>query len=57
MTSAITPISFIAAMRRFFGLREGQTLTEFSAELKALNDADRAYFRKGLEQNGYVIAD
>lgn len=48
-------LSFPAAMKDFFGAQPGQTLTGFMAELKALDEKDRAYFRAGLEQNGYAI--
>lgn len=48
-------MSYVAAMKDFFGLQPGQTLTQFSAELKALSDADREYFKAGLAQNGYEI--
>lgn len=47
--------TFVVAMKEFFGLLPGQKLTDFMVELKALNDNDKAYFQKGLEQNGYEI--
>ena len=49
------PMSFPAAMKHFFGLKPGQVLKEFMVELRTLDDADRAYFKAGLEQNGYEI--
>ena len=49
--------SFVAAMKDFFGFKEGQTLTQFSAELKHLDDNDREYFKKGLRENGYPIPE
>lgn len=45
----------MAAMRDFFGLKKDQKLAEFGAEIKALSDADKAFFKEGLEQNGYKI--
>lgn len=48
-------LSFVSAMKDFFGFLPGQTLTQFAAELKALSPGDRAYFKAGLEQNGYKI--
>ena len=50
------PMSFAMAMKDFFGYREGSTMKDFMAELKALDDADRAYFKAGLIQNGYNVA-
>lgn len=34
-------ITFMAACKRFFGFKEGQTLSEFGAEIKAVSDKDR----------------
>ena len=34
-------ISFMAACKRFFGFKEGQGLTDFGAEIKAVSDKDR----------------
>jgi hypothetical protein len=47
--------SFVAAMMDFFGRKPGQTMGDFSAELRALTPQDREYFTAGLEQNGYKI--
>ena len=47
--------TFAAAMKEFFGLKPGQSLQGFAAELKALSDEEKAFFRAGLEQNGYQI--
>lgn len=51
------PATFVAAMKHFFGLLEGQTLSSFATELKALSPADRELFKQGLKDNGYPIAD
>lgn len=34
-------ISFTIACKNFFGMKTGETLAEFSAEIKALTPADR----------------
>jgi hypothetical protein len=48
-------LTFMAACREFFGLKEGQTAMEFGKELKQLTDADRAEIKAGLEKLGYEI--
>lgn len=48
-------MTFVVAMKDFFGLKEGQNAAGFMAEIKALDQNDRAYFKAGLEQNGYEI--
>lgn len=41
-TSTITgPVTFVMACRKFFGLKLGQTLQEFAAELRALTPDDK----------------
>jgi hypothetical protein len=50
-------MSFAVAMRDYFGFQPDTGLTEFMKELKALNPADRLYFRKGLETVGYEIVE
>lgn len=34
-------MSFIAACRKFFGTKPGQSLQEFAAEVRALTDKDK----------------
>ena len=34
-------IKFVVACRKFFGMKPGQTLLEFSHELKALTEEDK----------------
>jgi len=51
-----TTMTFIAAMKDFFGMKDGQTLTQFSAELKALDEKEKEFFKLGLQQNGYTSA-
>lgn len=48
-------MTFIVAMKDFFGLKPGQNAADFMKEVRALDDADRAYFKAGLEKNGYEI--
>lgn len=48
-------LSFVEAMRDYFGLKEGQTLSDFYQELKALSTEDRAWFRQELPKVGYEI--
>lgn len=47
--------SFVMAMREFFGFKEGQTLSQFSEELKALTPEDRAFFARELKTVGYEV--
>jgi hypothetical protein len=35
-------VSFVIACKRFFGIREGESLMDFNTEVKALTNADRA---------------
>lgn len=43
---------FSAAMKKYFGFKDGQTLSEFGAELKALSDADKSWFHAELNRIG-----
>lgn len=43
------------ALRDFFGLKPGQTLGEFAAEIRQLTADDKAFFKTHLEAAGYVI--
>jgi hypothetical protein len=49
-------VSFVMAMRDFFGLRPGTKLTDFADELRALSENDKAELRAGLIANGYKIS-
>jgi hypothetical protein len=51
------PMSYVKAMKDFFGFKPGQSLMEFAAELKALTPADKLEFIEGLKQNGYIIIE
>ena len=48
-------MTYIAAMKDFFGLKDGQDLKGFLAEVKTLDDADRAYFTRELATVGYTV--
>lgn len=50
------PVGLLAALRHFFGLKTGQSLQDFAGEVKALDDSDRAYFKRHLEAAGYSIS-
>lgn len=43
--------SFVAAMKNTFA-RPGETLTEFSAEMKTLDEADRKWYSDALNEAG-----
>ena len=53
--SELKKMTFMAACRDFFGLKEGQTAMEFGKELKELTEADRAEIKTGLGKLGYEI--
>lgn len=62
MTSQNAPkqMSFAAAMKDYFGYRpmaDGQTgnAASFMAELRALSDDDKAWFRAELPKVGYEV--
>ena len=49
-------MSFAQAMRDYFGPRvPGSNAADFMAELKALNDADKVFFRSELARVGYQL--
>lgn len=54
-TDSKPSMSFVGAMRDFFGFKPGQGLSDFSAELKALGPEDKAYFTAELGKVGYSI--
>jgi hypothetical protein len=49
-------ISLIVAMKDYFGLLPGETLSGFMDETKKLTDADKAEFKTALTKIGYQIA-
>jgi hypothetical protein len=48
-------LTFTAACNQYFGRKEGQTMGEFSAELKQLNEGDREYFKREFAKIGVEI--
>lgn len=49
--------TFATAMRKFFGSLPGQSLQDFMAELKKLDDNDRNYFRAEFLKIGIKITN
>lgn len=48
-------LTFVAAMKDYFGLLPNETNTDFMAEIKALTPEDRAQFTAMLATVGYEI--
>lgn len=48
-------LTFMAACKDYFGLKEGQTSLQFAHEIKQLTEQDRAEIKEGLEGVGYEI--
>jgi hypothetical protein len=48
-------MTFMAACRDFFGLKEGQSGMDFGKELKELTPNDREEIKTGLTALGYEI--
>ena len=48
-------MSFVTAMKDYFGILPGKTTSDFLQELKALTPEDREYFKKRLETVGYKV--
>lgn len=48
-------MTFISAMKDYFGMKSGQTSMEFMGEIKALTAADRDWFKANLPKVGYEI--
>jgi hypothetical protein len=48
---------FVKAMMDFFGLRPGQTVIQFGAELKALSMDEKKEFAQSLRSIGIDYAD
>ena len=45
-------------IRKYFGMQEGQTLTEFGAELKELKPADKTELADGAaKEMGYQVVE
>lgn len=48
---------FTPAMKQYFGLRPGETLRDFAAELKMLTKEDKQEFAEMLRGEGVDCAD
>lgn len=55
MNAPVKVMSFAMACKDYFGLQPAQTLMEFSAELKALTEKDRADLKAEFAKIGYTI--
>lgn len=49
-------MGFVSFCKEYFGLKEGQTLTQFAQELKALTPKDKADLSAMAATVGYEIA-
>ncbi len=47
--------TFTVACKEFFGFHEGQSLSQFAAELKQLTEKDRADLTEMFKSIGYEI--
>ncbi len=50
-------MTFMVAMRDYFGMKPGQKLMEFMAEIKALSADERAWFKANLGTVGYEVTE
>ena len=48
-------MTFLSAMREYFGMKPNQTAMEFMQEIKALSAAERDWFKSHLATVGYEI--
>lgn len=48
-------MTFVQAMKDFFGLRESTTNLEFMREMRDLTDSDKDWFRTNLPKVGYEL--
>lgn len=49
------PVTLTKAIHDFFGKKPNQTLSEFQAEIRALDEADRAYFVREFAKVGIEV--
>ena len=49
--------SFIGQVRAYFGMKPGQTLSDFGKEIKSLSEADKAWFTQALTDAGYPVQE
>lgn len=52
MTEEKKPVSFLMAMLSEFK-KPGQTTQDFANEIKALSEADKAWYRQAFIEHGY----
>lgn len=50
-------MSFVSAMKDYFGFRPGSDSMGFLQEMKALTPEDKKWFRENLPKVGYDITD
>lgn len=55
--SSNKPTSFIIAAKNYFGLKEGQTSTDFMKEVKALSHADKLEIAAAIRATGVDVLD
>ena len=55
MVMPIKQMSYVEAMKDYFGFLPGQNMTAFFAELKALSAEDREWFKAELLSVGYQV--
>jgi len=48
-------MTFLSAMREYFGMKASQTAMEFMQEIKALTSEERDWFKVNLATVGYNI--
>lgn len=51
----VLEMSLVSACKHYFGMKPDQTLSDFSAEFKALTEADKAEIKEYLTKEGYKI--
>lgn len=48
-TEPTTRVGNVSIVKKFFGLKENQTMTQFAAEWKELSDKDKTELTEGIE--------
>ena len=49
--------SLVGCFLHYFGKKEGQTMSDFSAEVRAAVDADRQFWLREFSAAGYKVLD
>lgn len=52
-----TEKTFVGASKEYFGLKDGQDLKGFSAEVQALSPKDKLDIAHGIQATGVIIKD